>query len=78
MFKVPYCRASVKGGAHKCFVDAQISIKYIRMSPALNESSVIRHFECGDAIEIHGSIIFDFYTGLSDMYFVESGTLSIS
>ena len=34
------------------------------MSPALNESSAIRCFECGDAIKIRSRIIFNFYTGL--------------
>ena len=36
------------------------------LSPALNGSSEIRHFERSDAIEIHnGIILFDFYTGLT-------------
>ena len=34
------------------------------MSPTLNRSSVIRHFERSDAIEICDRITFDFYTGL--------------
>ena len=34
------------------------------MSLALNESSVVRHFKHGNAIEILDRIIFDFYTGL--------------
>ena len=34
------------------------------MSPALNGSSVIQHFEGSDAIEIRNGITFDFYTGL--------------
>ena len=38
------------------------------MSPTLNGSSLIRHFECSDAIKIHDGIIFDFYTGLSHVY----------
>ena len=38
-----------------------------RLSPALNGSSEIRHFECSDAIEIRNGIIFDFYTGLTHM-----------
>ena len=38
------------------------------MSPALNKSSVVRHFECGSAIIICSAIIFDFYTGLPHMY----------
>ena len=38
------------------------------MSPTLNESSAIRHFEHSDAIEIRNGIIFDFYTGLPHMF----------
>ena len=34
------------------------------MSPALNRSSAIRHFEGSNAIEIRDRITFDFYTGL--------------
>ena len=34
------------------------------MSPALNGSSAIWHFEGSDAIEIRDRITFDFYTGL--------------
>ena len=35
------------------------------MNPALNKSSAIQCFECGEANEIYDGIIFDFYTGLS-------------
>ena len=34
------------------------------MSPTLNGSLVIRHFEGSDAIEICNGITLDFYTGL--------------
>ena len=34
------------------------------MSPTLNESSVIRHFEGSNATKIRNEISFDFYTGL--------------
>ena len=37
------------------------------MSSALNESSVIRHFNHCNAIEIRDRITFDFYTGLPHM-----------
>ena len=37
------------------------------MSPALNGSSTIQHFEGSDAIEICDGITFNFYTGLPDM-----------
>ena len=36
----------------------------MRMSTALNGSSVIQCFEYNNAIEIHDGIIFDFYMGL--------------
>ena len=39
----------------------------MHMSPALNGSSAIRHFECGNAIEIRNEIIFDFHMGLPHM-----------
>ena len=38
------------------------------MSPALNGSSAIRHFEGSDAIEIRDGITFDFYTGLPHLF----------
>ena len=37
------------------------------MSPALNGSSAIQHFEGNDVIEIHHGITFDFYIGLPHM-----------
>ena len=39
-----------------------------RMSPALNGSSAVRHFEGNDAIEICDGMTFDFYTGLPHMF----------
>ena len=42
------------------------------MSSTLNGSSVIRHFEHGNAIKIYSRIVFDFYTGC---HICESGTL---
>ena len=38
------------------------------MSPTLNESSALQHFECSDAIKILIGIMFDFYTGLPHIY----------
>ena len=38
------------------------------MSPALNGSSEIQHFECVDAIEIHDGVMFIFYLGLPHIY----------
>ena len=36
----------------------------VRMSPILNGSFVLRHFECSNAVEICNGIMFDFYPGL--------------
>ena len=33
-------------------------------SPALNGSSALQHFECGNMVEIHNEIMFDFYPRL--------------
>ena len=41
----------------------------VRMSPTLNGSSVIQHFECSNVIEIRDGITFDFHTGLPHMYY---------
>ena len=38
------------------------------MSPAINGSSVIRRFEHSGAIKICNGIIFNFYTGLAQIY----------
>ena len=38
------------------------------MSPALNGSSEIQHFERADVIEIHDGIMLVFYPGLPHMY----------
>ena len=34
------------------------------MSPALNRSSALQHFKCGDMVKICNRIMFDFYLGL--------------
>ena len=39
-------------------------IHTVRMSPALNGSSVLERFKRGNAIKIHDGIMFDFYPGL--------------
>ena len=41
-----------------------LCIYEVRVSPALNESSVIWCFKHSDAVEIHDGITFDFYIGL--------------
>ena len=43
------------------------------MSPALNRRSVVRHFKCGDAIEIYDRIIVNSYTGLPHIHLVHVG-----
>ena len=48
------------------------------MSPTLNGSSVIWHFEGSDAIETRDGITFNFYTGLPHLYqSLESPDLSL-
>ena len=42
------------------------------MSPAVNRSSAIQRFKHSNAIEIHDGITFDFYTGLSHIYYLMS------
>ena len=43
------------------------------MSPVFHRSSVIRHFECSDVIEISDGIIFDFYAELSHRMVLSTG-----
>ena len=62
------CLKCKVGLIRTCFVDARIS----HMSPALDGSSAIRHFELSDALKIHDGIIFDFYTGLPHIYMWQS------
>ena len=41
------------------------------MSPALNGSSLVWHFECGNTKEIHDGTIFNFNNRLSQMLYVK-------
>ena len=68
-FKVPFLRTFVKGGAQTRCVIASIVAAFTQhvLSPALNGSSEIRHFERSDTIELRNGTIFDFYTGLPHM-----------
>ena len=50
-----------------CELISYLNIYKTHMSPALNESSAVRHFEHSDVIKICGRIIFDFYMGLPNM-----------
>ena len=70
-FKVPHCLTSAKGGVHMRFVNLFTHLQ--SMSPALNRRSVVRHFKCGDAIEIYDRIIVNSYTGLPHIYLVHVG-----
>ena len=45
----------------------------VRMSPTRNGSTALQCFECGNALEIHNGIMFDFYLGLPH---IESSTVS--
>ena len=38
------------------------------MSPALNGSTALQHFERGNVVEIHNGIMFNSYPGLPQMY----------
>ena len=38
------------------------------MSPALNGSTALQHFERGNVVKIRNGIMFDFYPGLPQMY----------
>ena len=60
---------SVKGGAHTRCVDISfIDAVSLRMSPALNESTVLQCFERSNVVEIHNRIMFDFYLGLPKLF----------
>ena len=54
------------------------------MSPALNGSFALQHFECGNAVEMYNGIMIDFYPGLPHMYamcttcIMDSYTMSFS
>ena len=41
----------------------------MRMSPALNRSSVLKRFERGNKVELCNGIMFDFYLGLPHIVF---------
>ena len=62
-FKVLYLCISIKDGVQMRCVVASIAATAC-LSPTLNGSSEIQHFECSDAIEMHNGRTFDFYTGL--------------
>ena len=53
-----------------CEIISHLHIYKTHMSPALNKSLALWHFEHGDAIDKCGGIIFDLYMGLG-------GSLSI-
>ena len=47
------------------------------MSPALNRSSALWHFEGNDAIKIHDGITLDFYMGLPHIIIIISNIIRI-
>ena len=50
-----------------------ISIFAVCMSPTLNGSFALQHFEHGNAVELHNKIMFNFYPGLPHNYIVIKG-----
>ena len=66
VYRLHHCvESAVSLNFHKGRAHTHFGIYEALMSSALKESSVIRHFECSDVIEIHDRIISDFYTELS-------------
>ena len=57
---------SIKGRAHTHGVDfdSWTVVRLADMSPTLNRSSALQHFERGNAAEIRNRIMLDFYPGL--------------
>ena len=72
VFKAPWRKTSVKGGAHVCSEDAYKYLISLRshMSPALNGSSALQCFEHGNVVEICNGTMFDFYPRLPHIYHV--------
>ena len=44
------------------------------MSPTLNGSSVLQHFECGNAVELRNRIMFNLYPGLPHLLYIKQST----
>ena len=42
------------------------------MSPTLNASTMLKHFECGNAVEMRNGIMFDFYPGLPHIHLLNN------
>ena len=55
-----------KGGAYAHYIDLS-GIFSACMSPSLNGSCALQHFEHGNMVELCNRIMFDFYPGLSHM-----------
>ena len=66
-FEVLWRRTSVKGGALGKFMNTY-HVYTAHISPTLNGSSVVEHFERSNGIEIHNEIMFNFYLGLPHNY----------
>ena len=71
-FKVLRHKTSIKGGTDMDCVDLFVfmHIFAVHMSPTLNRSSVIQHFERGNVFKIHIKTMFVFYLGLPHMHLV--------
>ena len=66
-FKALWRKTSAKDGAHMCSEDVSLRS---HMSPALNGSSALQCFECGNVVEICNGTMFDFYPRLPHIYHV--------
>ena len=56
--------------AQKSFILQQVYVAH--MSPTLNRSSVLQHFDRSNAVEIRNGTMVDFYPGLLHMCFFSS------
>ena len=65
-FEVLQRSTSVKGKAHTCSEDYLINL-HSAMSPTLNGSAALQHFEHDKTVEICNGMMFDFYPGLPQM-----------
>ena len=82
-FEALYRRTSVKSGADMhCINNKPMNTWHVftvHITPTLNGSSALQHFECGNMIEICNRIMFNFYPGLPRVLDVASfpNTLNI-
>ena len=61
-------RNFTEGRAHMHYVDlSNVHASMLCISPALNRSTVLQHFEHDNTIEIRNGVVIDFYPGLPDV-----------